>query len=138
MKCTIGDCVDGLVGVQGIMKVTQPPEVVFHFADLLPVLRAKTAAYSTAHNALIEELGEPIELGKPEKSIPQNSTAFRIFVERLEALRAQEVDLPGVKPLERDKLGKAELRGEVIVALGPFLKKPAGGPAVEKPLAAVA
>lgn len=123
MKVTLGDVVDAQPGLGGIIGVAQDPVVTFYFVDLFAALKPKILSYNRVLNGVIDELGEPVELGKPQKCIPQNSTAYKVYEEKVTELRSQEVDLPGVVPFHRDRFGRAALKAEWIISLGPFVTK---------------
>lgn len=124
MRVKLREICDAQAGLATIMQTNQPPGTAFHLVDLVQAISPKIANFNKQRLAWINELGEE-RPGGEGKHVPTNSANWPEFERRFNELMDTEVELPGIDPLPRDSFGKTDLSPGSLMAIGPFIAKPA-------------
>lgn len=130
MKVKLRDIFEAQAGLSALMQTNQPPGTAFYFVDLAQATSPKVENFNKHRIAWIEELGEAPDRQK-DKAVLQTSPNWPEFQKRFNEMMDTDVDLPGVEPISRDKLGKSELKPAWIHAMGVFIVSPKATPTVD-------
>lgn len=123
MKVKLRDIYVAQAGLTAFMQSNQSPGAAFYFVDLAQVTAPKVENFHKHRQAWIEELGQAPE-GQKDKAVLQNSPNWPEFEKRFNEMMDTDVDLPGIEPIPRAKLGQSEIKPAWVLSLGVFIATP--------------
>lgn len=104
-----------------LLEIKLPIKAAYRVQRLATKIGAEQTTANTMRNKLIEEFGGPAQGDKPP-SIAPDSDNWGVFVEKLEALMAEEIDID-VEPIPLELLGDVQVSAATLMRMDVFLKE---------------